>query len=114
MFTKLNEINLFIASNPEKIIAFQQMVETLSKEGNLSRSAVNELGIEAIKNWEKQKGKKLEELLNTEPEQRSHEINKIVGNFEFCMKQNLWTQPKIDKNLQIIRKTFEKIFEIQA
>ncbi len=112
MINQLNEINSFIASNPDKIVAFQKMVEILSKEGNLCRAAVNDLGITAIENWEKQKGIKLHDLLKTHPEQRSHEINKIIGHFKSCMKENLWSDLKIKKNLQIIRQTFETIFEI--
>ncbi len=88
------------------------MVEHLSKESNLCRAAINDMGLTAIVKWEEQKGVALHNLLKIKPTQRSIELNKLLSQFKCCMEENLWSEQKIRKNLIIVRQTFEKIFEI--
>ncbi|MCF2138926.1 MAG: hypothetical protein K9W44_02570 [Candidatus Lokiarchaeota archaeon] len=109
---KLREINAFISSSPDKIVAFQHMIERLSKESNLCRAAINDMGLTAIVKWEEQKGVALHDLLKIKPTQRNIELDKLLAQFKCCMEENLWSEQKIRKNLTIVRQTFEKILEI--
>ncbi|MHA1519383.1 MAG: hypothetical protein ACTSVZ_00970 [Promethearchaeota archaeon] len=110
----MREINRFIASSVEKINAFQGMVEQLSRESNLCRSAINDLGFAALHEWETQKGSSLSNLAMQQPEQRAHGLEQIIEYFEKCMLENTWSDRMIQKNLDLVRQTFETIFEIHS
>ncbi len=108
----MREINHFIASSVEKINAFQGMVEKLSRESNLCRSAINDLGFTALYEWETQKGKSLSHLATEQYTQRTRGLEQIIGHFKKCMQENTWSDSMIQKNLALVRQTFETIFEI--
>ncbi|MHA1674396.1 MAG: hypothetical protein ACTSYI_12315 [Promethearchaeota archaeon] len=108
----MKEINQYIASSVEKINAFQGMVEKLSRESNLCRSAINDLGFAAIHEWETQKGITLSHLATEQYAQRSRGLEQIIRYFEICMKENTWSDYMIQRNLVLVRQTFETIFEI--
>ncbi|TFH28824.1 MAG: hypothetical protein E4G98_04785 [Promethearchaeota archaeon] len=110
----MTEINQFISSSVEKINAFQSMVEQLSRESNLCRSAINDLGFAALHEWETQKGSSLSHLAMQQPAQRVRGLDQIIGYFEKCMQENTWSDSMIQKNLVLIRQTLETIFEIRS
>ena len=110
----MSEINRFIASSVEKINAFQGMIEQLSRESNLCRSAVNDLGFAALHEWEIQKGNSISKLATEHPKQRARGLEQIIEYYKKCMQDNTWSDRMIQKNLDMVRQTFETIFEIHT
>lgn len=109
----LREINRFIGSNVVKINAFQHMMETMSKNSNLSRIAIKEIGETALDDWEEQKGESLPNLIERHSDEREIALNHLVQCFERRLKENITSEDIVGQNLRVVRKTFETILELR-
>ncbi len=106
------KINKFIDRNVSRISAFEEMVQLISKETDLSRSSINQVGEMSLISWEETEKQDPQRLIFQSKEERLGQIEIMTTIFKNKISPMIESIEIINSSVKIFQESLGKMFEI--
>lgn len=108
------EVSRFISRDVHRLQKYMDMIHTI---GNLIPKLSNDfenLSDDILDSWEEEKHKNPTEILFESKDLRKKIISEIIRNYQKVLKPKILDQSKFQNCINIIRDTFNDLFEISS
>ena len=105
------DVNRFV-SHEYRNGEFEKMLQQISSEAAISPELVRKYTKTAMKEWEQESGNDVLTLFASSPNNRSHEISRMLDHFQDHLRPIVFSQKKLDRAMEIASESLETMYNL--